>query len=252
MGDSSGNKMKNLKQFLHLEKEVSKTFSKDSYCIVRSTLWHQFFYYFGPMIEDENQIIFTADKECKWSMIDLADLVDAVYNLSSEEYDQLSSTCSNLGQYYAANLHKKKNITLFEFTGTHKITPKDAIKAASHGLQREGMTYKVVDEEVMYDYLYRIHNDNRFRQRPIQHANDISVSLDHDNTNYLAKDRPYTFPLGRYLNKNLIQTLIEYWEVVGTGKADIITDQLEKAIHRKPQDLHEFFKNNQDQFRRLR
>ncbi len=56
------------------------------------------------MIEDENQLIFTVDKDCKWNIIDLADLLDAVYNLSSSDYKE---EYDNLGQQYVSNLRKK-------------------------------------------------------------------------------------------------------------------------------------------------
>jgi hypothetical protein len=250
---SSNNKFKNLNQFYQLEKRLAHYFDHNSYCIFRSTTWNQFFYYFGPMVEDENKIELTVGKKTKFGSIDLADLVDAVYNLSNDENcvsnEQQSAAkgketaITNLGQLYVSNL-KKKNQTVFEFTPRHNITAEQLVEYASKALERENMTYEQIDSAKLYDYLHRIHNDNRFRARPIQHANDIITDLD--------ADRPYTFPLGQYLNDNQIKTLIEFWNLVDMINTDKVSDDLVKALDRKPQDVYHFFKRNKDQFRRLR
>ncbi|KAL9541685.1 hypothetical protein PS6_010188 [Mucor atramentarius] len=240
---------KHLNDYRHLEKYVSKHFDHDSYCVMRSAMWHQFYYYYGPMIEDENKIQLPVHEKAEFGSIDLTDLVDAVYNLSSfseQDYCFHDQGTENLAQLYIANL-RKKNKTLFEFTSRHNITPKDLVQSASEGLERKNMTYEKVSSETLYDYLRRIHNDNRFRQRPIQRATDIV-----ENQLKLKEDRPYTFPLGRYLNDYVIEGILESWKVVDSGKEVHATDDLEKAIGRHPTNVDQFFKNNRDQFNRLR
>lgn len=272
--DTNHHKFKNLGEFHQLEKTVQQFFDKDSYCIFRSTVWNQFFYYFGPMIEDENKIKLPVKKSTKFGSIDLADLVDAVYNLSHnpESFsNHISSAATgaatqkqeqfnNLGQLYVSNL-KKKNQTVFEFTPRHNFTAEQLVEYASKGLEREDMTYEKVDSAKLYGYLSHIHNDNRFRARPIQHANDIFTASsatrknsnnDDNNSMDLVADRPYTFPLGQYLNENQIKTIIEFWDLIELMNSDKTTDDLEKALDRKPQDVYHFFKRNKDQFRHLR
>ena len=249
MGHSTENhnKMKNLKQFLQLEQVVSDTFDKDSYCIFRSSMWNQFFYYFGPLIEDENEIRLTVPDDCEFSLIDMADLLDAVYNLSKGEHDD-ASAYHNLSELYIANL-KKKNQTLFEVTATKNITPKGITKAVSQALGYHDMTYKKIDEKEMHAFLRKIRQDNRFRLRPDQKASDITSAKDDED---LGRDRPYTFPLGRYLNDNLIDTLVEQWELIGSGKVDKLTNHLEKSLHRDLQSFQDFLRTNRDQFKHLR
>lgn len=243
--------MKNLNQFLALEKQVAENFGRNNYCIVRSAMWDQFFYFFGPMIEDENKICLPVEKSREWGSIDLADYLDAVYNISSEDYDEKSGQAfHNLGEQYVTIL-RKKNKRSFQFTASHNVTALEIVKAVSHGLDKPDMTYEKVKSNKMFDYLNSIQDDNRFRERPSQQVIDASF-LDDDSDVDIARDRPYTFPLGKYLNKDCIETLIEAWELLDSGKADKITDQLEKALHRKPLNVEDFFKRNRDQFRRLR
>lgn len=238
---------KHLHDYRHLEKCVSQHFNHNSYCVMRSAMWHQFYYYYGPMIEDKNRIQLPVHEKAKFGSIDLTDLVDAVYNLSAfPEQDSDDRHVANLAQLYTAHL-RKKNKTLFEFTPRHNITPRDLVQSAADGLERKNMTYEKVGPETLYDYLRRIHNDNRFRQRPIQRATDI---VEHQLR--LKEDRPYTFPLGRYLNDCVIEGILEYWEMADAGKEERSTDDLEKAIGRHPTTVDQFFKNNRDQFDRLR
>lgn len=240
---------KHLNDYRHLEKCVSQHFNHNSYCVMRSAMWHQFYYYFGPMMEDKNKIQLPVHDKAEFGSIDLADLVDAIYNLSAfpeqDSHDDGGGFVS-LAQLYVANL-KKKNKTLFEFTPRHTITPKELAQSAADGLERKNMTYETVSPETLYDYLRRIHNDNRFRQRPLQRATDtVERQLN------LREDRPYTFPLGRYLNDHVIQGILEYWKMADAGKEKHATDDLEKAIDRHPTTVDQFFKNNRDQFNRLR
>ncbi|KAI8091905.1 hypothetical protein BDF21DRAFT_490581 [Thamnidium elegans] len=219
------NKLENLNQYLELEKKVADNFDYKNYCIIQAPIFHQFFYYFGPMIEDHDQIQLTIKKHKEWCSIDLGDLATAVFNLSYPDY------CQD---------RPKKNQILFKFTGRHIITAEQLVEYASEGLERKSMTYKQFDSQEMYNYLHRIHGDNRFRERPNHH------SL------IEGKDRSYLFPLGEYLNDNCIKTLIEYWNFVDTKGSDKTSDDLEQALRAKSQTLKKFFKNNKDQFQRLR
>lgn len=221
---TSANKFENLNQYLELEKKVADNFNNDSYCIIQAPIFHQFFYYFGPMIDDYLQIALTVDKLSEWCSIDLGDLASAVFKLSSLDSSQN---------------RPKKNQTLFRFTGRHTVTAEQMVGYASKGLERENMTYKKIDSGEMYDYLYRIHGDNRFRERP-------------NHSLIEGEDRSHLFPLGEYLNKNCIDTLIEYWRLIDSEGTDKTSDHLDKALEDKSLSLKRFFKDNKGQFQRLR
>lgn len=246
-----GGQLKNLKEFFSLEIQVAENFGRDNYCIVQSAIWDQFFYFLGPKIEDDNKICLPIEKDREWGSVDLADFLDGVYNISSEDYDKKNEqSFHNLAEQYVSVL-RKKNKRLFQFTASHKVTASKVVKAASHGLHKPDMTYEKIKADKLINYLRNLQDDNRFRERPIQQVIDSSfMNIDSDED--LARDRPYTFPLGKYLNDDFIQTLIELWELIDSSKAVIITDELEKALHRKPLNIEDFFKRNRDQFRRLR
>ncbi|KAI9338426.1 hypothetical protein BD770DRAFT_373281 [Pilaira anomala] len=222
----------NLHQFHKLEKKVSEHFDDDSYCIIRTALFNQFFFYFGPMIDDENEIRLPVDKKSRWGTIDLSDLAEAVYLLSEPTTDDK--------QQQQQQEAKKENQTLFRLTPRDNYTAQDLVEYASKGLElEENMTYKKIDSEKMYNYLHRIHQDNRFRERPV-------FLFDQQ------QDPASTFPLGRYLNDNFIQTIIEYWELANHDGLDITCKDLENILGRHPYHLKKFFEMNRDQFRRLR
>jgi hypothetical protein len=201
------------------------------------------------MMEDQNKIKLTTSEKRKWNTIDLADLVDATYNLSTEDYDDVKKfEFRNLVDKYVSNL-KKKNKILFEFSARHNITAEYLLEAARGGLGCKEMTYEKVDSNELQNYLYSIHHDNRFRHRPHQDTKDLS---DHLTNTALGGDRPYTFPLGQFLNEQVIKMLIEFWELVEAGHADKITEHLAKALGRDPITIKDFFKDNKDQFKRLK
>ncbi|KAI9275075.1 hypothetical protein EDC94DRAFT_592007 [Helicostylum pulchrum] len=185
-------------------------------------IFHQLFYYFGPMIDDKQQIALPTKEHKEWHSIDLGDLVSAVFNLSSSDSSE-------------------KNQTLFRFTGRHTITAEQMVKYASKGLEREDMTYNKIDPEEMYNYLSRIHGDNRFRERP-------------NHSLFEGEDRSYLFPLGEYLNETCIHTLIEYWQLINTTEdTGRTSEDLDNALDgRESISLKQFFKDNKGQFQRLR
>lgn len=135
-------------QLHQLETNIRANFDKDSFCIFRSTLWHQFFWYFGPMIENQNKIELNLHEKVKWGTIDLSDLVQAIIQLSIDTGD-----C-------------KENQTVFEFTPSLVMNTKEMVQAASQGLDLKDMTYNQVDPSVLCKYLSKIHDDNRFKSRP--------------------------------------------------------------------------------------
>ncbi|KAI8079678.1 uncharacterized protein B0P05DRAFT_470063 [Gilbertella persicaria] len=203
-----------LKQFLCLEQQLNKLFDQSKYCIFRTPLWHQFFFYLGPMMDDENAIQLPIGEHTKWQTIDLADLVDAVYRLSLPG-------------------KRDENKTLFEFTLDHNMTSKEIVEAAQKGLDQQ-IKFKQVDPNVFKDYLKRMHHDNRFKKRP-----------------FSGSDRPYTFPLGQYLHHETIETLVEWFELMEQEEIKPTSD-LQDAIETRPQSIQDFFKQNRNQFRRLR
>lgn len=180
---------------------------------MRLPLFHQFFFYMGPLMEDENKICLPVSEHIQWCVIDMEDALDAIVQLSSI-------------------VKGKKNKTLFNFTPSqHNYDVKDLVSAANKALDRD-MTFEKMNRSSMRDYLKDLCNDNRFRERP---------SEGHG-----------MFPLGRYLNETNINTILDYWELPEAKHTDVISQDLEDAIGHNPTSLKDFFHRNREQFKRLR
>jgi hypothetical protein len=159
-------------------------------------------------------------EDSDWSTVDLGDVANATYSLCFTD-------------------NYSKNDILIIFTTHDTITAKDVVSAANEGLDRD-MTYERVDPKELAAYLKKIRGDNRFRRRPFEQLG------------LLEKDRPYTFPLGKYLTDNNIETILEWWRLADTGYTDVISYDLGRALGHSPQTISLFFKQNSDQFRLLR
>lgn len=205
MPDSYGH----LRMLYHLEQQLMKIFSHRA-SILQSSLWHQMFYYFAPMIEDHNKITLLLHHDTKWGTVDLSDLTDAIYLHFSEE--------------------KQNRNPVLRFTAKRHMKTQEMVEAASHGLDRKEIKYERVKYDDLYSYLKRIHNDNRFRRRP------------HHNP---------TFPLGSFLKKDVIETMLEYMQLMDETNIHE-TQDLENTLNREPISIKCFFEKNRDQFQKLR
>ncbi|KAI8386948.1 hypothetical protein BD560DRAFT_321178, partial [Blakeslea trispora] len=221
--------------------------------IFRTPLWHQIFYYFGPMIDDKQAIMLPVGKDREWQTIDLEDLVNAVYRLSNSKDESGSHAC--FGQFLYSNL-RKENQTIFELTMPDNFTSSELARSAGQGLQRDNLRFEHAKAHDIIQYLERIHHDNRFKERPTaapfsSSSSSPSPSPSHSPSD-TTTDQPSTFPLGRYLHKGVIKSLVEWWQLVDEGYTIKPTSQLEHAIGKKPRSIQTFFEANRDQFRRLR
>lgn len=201
-----------MREYAYLEQLMPKYFDNNSYTVMRIPIFYQFFYYLGPMMEDENKICLPVSDHAKWCAIDMKDALDAIYKLSNPTKENT------------------KNKTQFQFTPERNYNSEDLITAANEGLDRS-MTYKEVKRTEMIKYLEHMSNDNRFTERP--------------------PEDPSLFPLGQYLNRHFVNTLVEYWQMSHLGYTDTIADDLKDAIDRQPLELKKFFSANRHQFKRL-
>ncbi|KAI8994464.1 hypothetical protein BDB01DRAFT_715167 [Pilobolus umbonatus] len=209
-----------------LEQCVEDTFGQDKSCLFRTVLFHQLFYYFGPMIDDHKQIALPVQQKDKWGTICLQDTVDAVYKLSLDDSDRDTE----------ATNAKKKNKFVFEFTARDNITGDTLAKDASEGLDTK-ISFKDISEEDYSHYLRDLRNDNRFKERPDSFRDDISY---------------YMFPLGRYLNDHTIAFMVEHWRYIDRIGPVPITKDLGHAIKGQEDTIRDFFSRNKEQFRHIR
>ncbi|SAM09042.1 hypothetical protein [Absidia glauca] len=244
---SGGQEYKHLKQYNQLEQIVKETMgSKEKHSIVRLTLPTQFFYFLAPTLEERNVLRLPVKKDRKWSTVDLYDSVDAIVKLSNETRQGspqgLTSALGNL--FVGGHLNKQ----VYQFTPRKWITVKELTEEIGEGLQRDSIKYEEVDTQEFKKILQELRDDHRFKERPNKNMPNDPTPPAGGN----RQDRPFTFPLGRYLNDPYIETLIEVMDLVNQGQHEHATDDLKQILGREPQDIKSFFKNNRRQFQDLR
>lgn len=223
-----------LREYHQIEEHVQREFQNKS-CIVRYPIFDQFYYYLTPMVEDRNKMMLPVERNRKWSSVNIRDVVDAVYRLSREHGKRNNQEFGRLGEKHR-----------WEFTPSQARSGEEIARGMSRALDKEQVQYEKISEQELRQYLEGIRQDKRFKHRPQQEHRP------NDPNEQSRKDQPEDFPLGDYLHKEVIQLIMEFWEMANRGDADKTTRDLEEALGRKPQDLHEYFQNNRDQFQRLR
>ncbi|KAI9278050.1 hypothetical protein BY458DRAFT_503637 [Sporodiniella umbellata] len=211
VGSKTQRVLAHMEEYAQLEKSVAQVYDENSHCVIRLPLFYQFFYYLGPMMMDDDQQTIGLPVS-KGANWDLLAMEDGIDGI-------LALSTPN----------RQKNRTLFELTPSdHTLNATALITAANQGLDRE-MTYQQLKPVEMTHYLERIHNDSRFRGGLPGNA----------------------LPLGQYLNKYSIGTLLDYWALSECGHTDKITDDLKNAIGRLPMALENFFRENRHHFTKL-
>ncbi|KAI8343501.1 hypothetical protein BC941DRAFT_343535 [Chlamydoabsidia padenii] len=215
---------KTLKQYYQLEEKVKETMGHEKFSIVRLPIPAQMFYFLAPYLESQNQLPLPIKKDKKWNTVDLQDILEAIVKLAKKNQQQ-------------GFFEDQKNKQELQFTPRQNYNMEELTKQIGQGLGNTDIKFKQVSHSEMEKMLREMRDDKRFKHRPESSA---------------RHDKPYTFPLGRYLNNELIQTLCEIWELANQGCMDIVTNDLKELLGRDPQDIQSFFKNNRDQFHDLR
>ncbi|KAI9494625.1 hypothetical protein BDB00DRAFT_761592, partial [Zychaea mexicana] len=210
----------------------------DSYAIVRSALFNQVFYYLTPMIEDRNSLQLPVNQDRKWSSVDARDVADAVYRLSRQNGQREGVFFGSLGNEQR----------LYQFTGNQARNGQEIAREYSEALGNRNVEYRQIQQQELENYLNGIRDDPRFRSRPKEHGAEQGNNDDQKQ----RRDRPHSFPLGRFLNNEYIRLIAEYFALADRGKLEFNTPDLQQALGRQPQELREYFKNNRDNFNRLR
>ncbi|KAI8147960.1 hypothetical protein BJV82DRAFT_594075 [Fennellomyces sp. T-0311] len=219
-----------LHTYRNLEQIMCNNFDQERYCIFRTPVLNEIFYRLTPMVEHENTLRMPVKKGTKMAMVDLGDVVEAVYNLSVKDVQQEDNR-SFLTRYVFPNT-PAKNQTLFEFTPTQVLTVEQLAEQMGQGLEKDQtLQYGEINASDLRRYLESTRDDERFRRGD--------------------RENEYLFPIGPFMNDATIDTLMERWQLANQGLVDKVTHDLERALHRPPMTLNEFFRRNRENFRRL-
>lgn len=217
-------------QLYCLEQLMKRSFNKESYCIFQVPILAQVFFFLTPMAQEQNKLRMPVNQHCKFAMLSMQDIVQGVYRLSIEQ-----NTTSSFGSRFLpwTSNSQNKNQTLFQFTPRESEDPSQMADHMAKGLEKgSDFSFEHIKPDDMKEYLQRMRDDHRFQQRlPIKET--------------------FAYPLACYLSDNFILTLLEAWDMADQGYLDVTTHDLERALHRNPQDLVDFFQSNRDSFRQL-
>ncbi|KAG0737505.1 hypothetical protein G6F57_002190 [Rhizopus arrhizus] len=226
-------KYHNIMKLHKIEKMVKEHFH-ENHCIVRHSRFNQYFYFMAPQIEGENMLALPVRENAKWGCIDINDVTNAIYKLASMEHDGRGKKSSKM----------KK---LYEFTPMHTMTSKEIAREIGVGLGREGLHFKEISEHQMKEYLRRMRDDKRFKERPVHHEQNWREEIEK-----LERDGPWSFPLGKYLHDHAVEMMMEGWHLANADKQDICTNDLKEILNAEPRSVKEYFKKNRDNFKEFK
>ncbi|CAO3639167.1 unnamed protein product [Cunninghamella echinulata] len=221
------NEFKCLNQYCELEKKHQEMFGSEKGSIIRCSMVDQWFYLLAPMIVGQGVLRLPIKKDQKWGMVDLHDIIEAIVKLANE------SRKGNALFGVIGNGRKE----VYHFAPQHVHQMEELASHIGEGLGHRGLPYEQISKEEIRKWFEQMRNDSRFKERP---------------SNPRGNDKPHYFPISRYLNDCMIEIILEVWELANKGRMDISSDDLKELLDRNPVGIHDYFKNNRDQFREFR
>ncbi|CAO3614876.1 unnamed protein product [Cunninghamella blakesleeana] len=228
-----GGQFERLNHYRELENKHHEMFGKggEKGSIIRISMVDQIFYYLAPMIEGQNVLRLPIKKEQKWSPVDLRDIVEAIVNLAEKNREH--------GTFFGIVGGSRKEMYQLAPDQVQKMD--ELAHQIGKGLGHDQLRYEQMNKDEMRQWLQKMRDDNRFKGRPSRRDNDST-----------GQDKPHLFPVGRYLNDDWIELLLEIWELASQGKLDMTSNELKEILNHRPTEVEQYFRKNREQFRDLK
>ncbi|GAA5813841.1 hypothetical protein MFLAVUS_007328 [Mucor flavus] len=231
--EANSNEFRNLKEYHQIEKMVKESFSGNKHCIVRHQVFNQLYYFMAPRLEGQNQLPLPVKKDAKWGSVNMIDVVEAIHNLARKSHEQARNNTPDADAFYNKNI--------YELTMDRTMTAENMAHEIGQGLDREEMRFEEISGSDFRKYLESMKDDKRFKERPDAHGDPSE-----------GRDGWWSIPIGKFLNDQNIETMIEFWRLACHNQQDVHSDDLRKLLERQPQNLKQYFKTNREQFRRFK
>ncbi|ORX61947.1 hypothetical protein DM01DRAFT_1331422 [Hesseltinella vesiculosa] len=200
--------------------------------VVRVSVFSQVFYLMAPLIEGQGVLRLPVQEQQKWTPVDLNDILEGFIRLCKEQKPRGAA----FGSFKPVG-----GKDVYQFTPKEVIRMTELTKEINQGLgSSEEIRFEMCSPEETRNWMKQMRDDSRFKDRPEGKGQDSH------------RDRPFTFPLGRYLNDDMIDTILEIWQLANEGEMDITTPDLSQILGRDPQGIRQYFKSNRQQFRDLK
>lgn len=188
----------------------------------------------APQLENDNQFFLPVKRDSKWGSVNMIDVVEACYRLAKRAKEQQRSNTPDNDSFYHKNV--------YEFTMERSMTSEQMAREIGEGLGREHVEFKQISEQDFKKYLEQMKQDKRFKERPDNMKGDPKQ----------GRDGWWSIPVGKLLNEQNIETMMEFWRMACKGQQDIHSDDLHKILERQPQTLKQYFKTNREQFKHFK
>lgn len=187
----------------------------------------------APRLEGENQLLLPVKKNAKWGSVNMIDVVEAVYRLARKVHEQQRTNSPDADPFYHKNV--------YEFTMHRSMNAEDMAREIGEGLGRQQVEFEEISGNDFRQYLEKMREDKRFKERRDTNGNFKE-----------GRDGWWSIPLGKFLNDQNIETMVEFWRLACKGQQDTHSDDLHKLLDRQPQDLKQYFKVNREQFKHFK
>ncbi|KAI9495670.1 hypothetical protein BDB00DRAFT_972643 [Zychaea mexicana] len=217
-------RLRHMHEYHQIEQKLKQEFKGEKHCVIRTPINNQLFYLMTPMAEEKQALCLPVKKDAKFGCVDLRDVVDAIANLVREKMGQPSFASQK---------------QMYQFTPPQNFKGEEIARGMAMVVDKspEEFKFQQIDKKEWQKYMRERREDHRFKERPQEEQ---------------GTEKPYTMPIGRYFNDDLVEMLYEWFELASQGHADVTTKDLQEVLQHEPRDLQEYFKSNRDQFRRFR
>jgi hypothetical protein len=249
-----------LEDYYKLEKAVEQRY-KGKRCITRVNFLQQFFYFWIPMIEDQNTMRMPTDHQ-KFAPVNLNDSIAAVYDIVTGSgkrslYEAVKETVKDVlggSDTEHGPMDEGHHGKCYVFTGPEALDGPKVAKELTVALQEEGgggeeIKFEPISRDEFKQYLEKIAKEGRLDQIRGTVNPEMQKGYNEDRSGRDRDRGEHHLPSSRHLTPVCIETLCDYFDLVREGKVALVTDDLPKIINQEPEKVQEFFRNNASSFR---
>ncbi|OZJ02876.1 hypothetical protein BZG36_03791 [Bifiguratus adelaidae] len=207
-------------QYGDLEDHVKQKFQQGRYCIVRNDFFQQYLYLWIAMMQRDKTIRMSLRDGDKFAPVNVEDIGHALLLIVMDKRDDINMMIANHQQ-------------VLHFTGPKVMTVKDLVEKLNRSVRDMNMSYSETSRDDLRQYLQALRREEDARYMRSMARNE--------------EDDP-SRPQIEHLTDAFIETMLDVFELIKTGSVNIVTDELEKILGRKPMDISDFFTNHREDF----
>lgn len=235
-------------------------------CIFRYAFLQQLFLLWAPMIDQERRLRLNIGQNGRLSPVDLCDIVRATYDMFSGKHGKEKSSCPFGIQkqdqgFQLVPLDQRHHKQRYTLTGPETLEGEDIARRLDNALkERRDIRFEDEDRREMRRYFDRLRTDQLFARqcseqerncgRPLSEVLSSAFGGSEAWKHHKGKDRYHGHPRREHLTETKIELILDMLEIAKHGRADFVSDDLEKLIDHEPENLEDFFRRYRDEFER--